>query len=211
MISIKKVAVSPLPKNNGVIIDSFNTSDNKHTNAPSLFAVSEKLKEISESGKEVQKEMVMVPFAVRLQIKDSSGIYRDNQLYGTDIKFPIIFHKYGNNILLTMRINVILADVTTFEYNYSNSDNVIELRIPIRHIGNSSFRLNIYTSEVPEKYKMLGIYTDSENSDYRIADRAKSFEELYFLMNTNNIAIYLNRSEACSWNFSFNYFGANTN
>lgn len=39
MITIKKVAVTPLPENSGTIIDSFNTSDDKHTNAPSLNAV----------------------------------------------------------------------------------------------------------------------------------------------------------------------------
>lgn len=39
MKKIKKVSVSSLPTNEGKIIDSFNTSDDKHTNAPSLNAV----------------------------------------------------------------------------------------------------------------------------------------------------------------------------
>ena len=39
MISIKKVAVTPIPENTGTIIDSLNTTDDKHTNAPSIEAV----------------------------------------------------------------------------------------------------------------------------------------------------------------------------
>ena len=36
---IKKISATPLPKNKGMIIDSFDTSDDKHKNAPSLNAV----------------------------------------------------------------------------------------------------------------------------------------------------------------------------
>lgn len=43
MKAIKKVAVTPVQVNNGTIIDSFNTSDDKHTNAPSLNAVDTRL------------------------------------------------------------------------------------------------------------------------------------------------------------------------
>ena len=39
MRAIKKIGVVPLPENSGKIIDSFSTTDNKHTNAPSLNAV----------------------------------------------------------------------------------------------------------------------------------------------------------------------------
>ena len=38
MITIKKVAVTPLPENEGKIIDSFDTTDDKRTNAPSARA-----------------------------------------------------------------------------------------------------------------------------------------------------------------------------
>ena len=43
MKKIKKVAVTPVTPNTGDIIDSFNTSDDKHTNAPSINAVEQKL------------------------------------------------------------------------------------------------------------------------------------------------------------------------
>lgn len=43
MKAIKKVAVTPVTQNTGSIIDSFNTSDDKHTNAPSLNAVDTRL------------------------------------------------------------------------------------------------------------------------------------------------------------------------
>lgn len=43
MKTIKKVAVTPMQENTGTIIDSFNTSDDKHTNAPSINAVEQKL------------------------------------------------------------------------------------------------------------------------------------------------------------------------
>ena len=39
MITIKKVAVTPVAQNTGTIIDSFSTTDDKHTNAPSINAV----------------------------------------------------------------------------------------------------------------------------------------------------------------------------
>lgn len=39
MITIKKVAISPVATSEGDIIDSFNTIEDKHINAPSLNAV----------------------------------------------------------------------------------------------------------------------------------------------------------------------------
>lgn len=53
MISIKKVAVTPLPDTEGAIIDSFNTTDDKHTNAPSINAVESKIS--TESAKKQNK------------------------------------------------------------------------------------------------------------------------------------------------------------
>lgn len=41
MIAIKKIEVTPLDYNEGKIIDSFNTTDDKTKNAPSLRAVKE--------------------------------------------------------------------------------------------------------------------------------------------------------------------------
>lgn len=46
MKTIKKVAVTPVTPNTGDIIDSFNTTDDKHTNAPSINAVETKLNTI---------------------------------------------------------------------------------------------------------------------------------------------------------------------
>lgn len=43
MKTIKKVAVTPVTPNTGDIIDSFNTTDDKHTNAPSINAVESKM------------------------------------------------------------------------------------------------------------------------------------------------------------------------
>lgn len=50
MISIKKVQVVPLEINNGAIIDSFNTLDDHHTNAPSLNAVEDKLNDKADKS-----------------------------------------------------------------------------------------------------------------------------------------------------------------
>lgn len=41
MIAIKKIEVTPLDYNEGKIIDSFNTTDDKTKNAPSLRVVKE--------------------------------------------------------------------------------------------------------------------------------------------------------------------------
>lgn len=46
MIGIKKVQVVPLDENYAKIIDSFNTTDDKTKNAPSIHAVEEKLSEL---------------------------------------------------------------------------------------------------------------------------------------------------------------------
>ena len=43
MKAIKKVAVTPVADNIGTIIDSFNTTDDKHTNAPSINAVNNRI------------------------------------------------------------------------------------------------------------------------------------------------------------------------
>lgn len=50
MKTIRKVSVTPLQVNEGQIIDSFNTSDDKHTNAPSLNAVSTELTKYKLNG-----------------------------------------------------------------------------------------------------------------------------------------------------------------
>lgn len=52
MKTIKKVAVTPIQENTGVIIDSFNTSDDKHTNAPSINAVEQKVGGLIETESE---------------------------------------------------------------------------------------------------------------------------------------------------------------
>ena len=44
---MKKVGVTPIPENEGKIIDSFNTTDDKHTNAPSLNAVMTRMSEVA--------------------------------------------------------------------------------------------------------------------------------------------------------------------
>ena len=41
MLAIKKVAITPIPKTEGKIIDSFDTTDDKRTNAPSARATKE--------------------------------------------------------------------------------------------------------------------------------------------------------------------------
>lgn len=48
MITIKKVDVTPLPENEGKIIDSFNTTDNKHINAPSIDIVETEFNEVNK-------------------------------------------------------------------------------------------------------------------------------------------------------------------
>lgn len=50
MIAIKKVASSTIPKNSGTIIDSFETAEDKHINAPSIAAVDTKIKSLNTSG-----------------------------------------------------------------------------------------------------------------------------------------------------------------
>lgn len=55
MKTIKKVAVTPLQENTGTIIDSFNTTDDKHTNAPSINAVEQKLSTVQTATITVTK------------------------------------------------------------------------------------------------------------------------------------------------------------
>lgn len=55
MKTIKKVAVTPVTPNTGDIIDSFNTSDDKHTNAPSINAVETKMSTVQTATVTVTK------------------------------------------------------------------------------------------------------------------------------------------------------------
>lgn len=50
MISIKKVSVSPIPRNEASVIDSLNTNDDKTINAPSIRAVNEGLNSKANTG-----------------------------------------------------------------------------------------------------------------------------------------------------------------
>lgn len=50
MKTIKKVATTPIQEKDGLIIDSFNTTDNKHKNAPSMAIVEEKFNNKSDKS-----------------------------------------------------------------------------------------------------------------------------------------------------------------
>lgn len=66
---IKKVAVTPVTPNTGDIIDSFNTQDDKHTNAPSINAVEDYVENYSTTekrigtwiGKPLYRKIITVP------------------------------------------------------------------------------------------------------------------------------------------------------
>lgn len=59
MIAIKKVAVSPIPRNEASVIDSFDTTDDKTINAPSINAVENYVgEEIAETKAYVDEQII---------------------------------------------------------------------------------------------------------------------------------------------------------
>lgn len=60
MKTLKKVQVVPLDQNYATVIDSFNTTDDKTTNAPSINAVEEKLTEINSDISDITDDVTRI-------------------------------------------------------------------------------------------------------------------------------------------------------
>lgn len=84
MKTIKKVATTPIQEDDGLIIDSFNTSDNSHKNAPSINAVN-----------------------IELNKKSNLSHNHDDSYYKKDIIDNLLNNKIDNN-----NISVISSSIT---------------------------------------------------------------------------------------------------
>lgn len=105
MKTIKKVAVTPVTPNTGDIIDSFNTTDDKHTNAPSINAVEQKVSGLIET----ESETIMI--TVRGRNYDGT-INMNTSTNGT-----LIFNKRCGIVSLRTFIGLIATYNTLFLYN----------------------------------------------------------------------------------------------
>lgn len=105
MKTIKKVAVTPIQENTGVIIDSFNTSDNKHTNAPSLNAVEQKVGGLIETESET----------ISIKVRGSNSDKTINM--NTSVNGTLIFNKRCGIVSLRTFIGQIATYDTLFLYN----------------------------------------------------------------------------------------------
>lgn len=173
-------------------------------------------KEKTKIWNKIKKEIVDIQFEIILQKKDESGIYKDHKIYG-EYPLPIIFHKYGNQILLTLYWNInIDAGGTNFRYEKKN-DGSVDIVIPSSNLPDgTTWRLFVRNGKLPDRYKLLELlfdtgYDNQKYSGYEIKDRGITVENFWFTTNKQYITIYVQRGEAGSWCYSTCYFGDNVN
>lgn len=120
MKAIKKVAVTPATQNTGAIIDSFNTSDDKHTNAPSLNAVETKLTEVNTAIAQCVAKGDIAVVTGTISLTDGTG--------NTTIDYPT-----GFNSTNCVPISVGLTIVTPYSY-FSHANMVFCARLTTDNI-----------------------------------------------------------------------------
>lgn len=101
---IKKIQVTPLPKNKGKIIDSFDSSDDKHSNAPSLHAVDDNFVRKEYAWATYKQKDDIVVIRGEIDVSDGNG--------KTNVDYPENFNM--NNC-------VVLGVGISFSENVSNA------------------------------------------------------------------------------------------
>ena len=163
MIAIKKVAVTPVQTNNGTIIDSFNTQDDKHTNAPSINAV--------ENYIETQKSIVQTATVTATK---------------SNIDFTLRFKRNMN--VVTVNVEMFIPSTVTSVANWLDSNNftmpewakttdnaVVNLDSDITSSGFSSSNGGVAFSSVAQiallressnDYELVYLYRQAEGTTY---------------------------------------------
>ena len=166
---IKKVGVTPT-RGNGFIIDSFNTGDDKHYNAPSIAAVQEKLNGIASDFSDMNEEIELradnnLVFAGDFRALASGG---DNVSNGWELTrnsgtgamtwASVVGIVIGANTSVTVRSPIFAAQDSTFA--------VHPLSVSIQYAKISGGDSTVKTAKfenipVPYTPALIPIYTES--------------------------------------------------
>lgn len=111
---IKKVSATPVQENTGAIIDSLNTSDDKHTNAPSINAIKTYVdNEVTDINTDLAQCIVKGDIAVV-----TGTISLTNGTGSTNLNYPTGFDSTN-----CVAVSVGLTIVTP--YSYFSYDNMV--------------------------------------------------------------------------------------
>lgn len=132
---IKKVSATPVQENTGAIIDSLNTSDDKHTNAPSINAIKTYIdNEISDVNTDlaqcvVKGDIAVVTGSKTLDAHDSSSS-ADYKQTNWHISYPSGFNR--NNCIVLSFGGTIDDSTNTGAYGFSpfSSSNLVLGTLP---------------------------------------------------------------------------------
>lgn len=147
MKTIKKVRVTPVTPNTGDIIDSFNTTDDKTTNAPSINAVENFVSDkfsvvtgtlsIDGSTSDIATLNYPTGFNKNNSVVISLGIARPNDNTGKGFNYYGIFSDSGDLLANAFRRRINLTDegIKLFVENPGDSTLNIEYKIVLMKIS----------------------------------------------------------------------------
>lgn len=166
MKAIEKVAVTPVQVNNGTIIDSFNTSDDKHTNAPSLNAVETKMGAVETKMGTVQTATLT---ATKSNITFTLNFKRNMNIVTLNIKMEI------PSTVTTASNWLTSTDFLMPEWAKTNDDGVVNLDTTIAESGMQANNDFIAFSAVgrvalsranSNDYRLLYAYNQAQSVSY---------------------------------------------
>lgn len=145
---LKKVSATPIRKNEGKIIDSFNTSDDKTINAPSINAV---------------KKYVNGNFAVisgRIDLINGSGTI--------NVNYPTGFSN-SNSVVTSVAIDIMANNI--FSYNGVTSNTTLyEVRATNNKIMLNCKAIDGIGSTSTKNFKIVLMKVDTDVSAYELGD-----------------------------------------
>lgn len=153
--------------------------------------------EIVTKNNALKKEIVYLPFTVKLQ-KKVGEYYEDVKTYTTEVPVLVQFYKCLNNIYFDIKyLNLNVTSTNDISYEYLGTDTTIN--VPNSDVSSftNGWRLNMLVA-LPNKYK--GMYEEKwfEPKSEKYGWVREDKMQLYLVGQTGTIAL------------SLNYFGANT-
>lgn len=129
MLTIKKVAATPLPQNEAKVIDSFSTTDDKHLNAPSIDIVEQGLNNKANSSHTHTKS----------EITDFEHNHDDR--YYTEAESDSLFKLINSFKVLAGTLNS--GETTTRNYPTDwTSLNCVVISVMFKIPGSNTYKLN---------------------------------------------------------------------
>ena len=152
MLVIKKVASSAIPEAEGHVIDSFNTSDNKHTNAPSINAVENYVastglhyaKCVCNTNTSLTADTAWTkytfPFTAAHFATDNNSINLYPELSNSNEGFFLLLF-----VIFTISANIIGHNALTISIKFS-LENLKNIILNIKNISHSKFGFSLNTT-----------------------------------------------------------------